>query len=139
VITSIAMFYDLEDPNSFVSGIASILANDGVWVIEMHYLPLTISRNAFDAICHEHLEYYSVASLEPLLLRYGLAIADVETNEANGGACESMSCIRDPLACARLRGAIAYRRSVPRKRFLISIVLRPTEAWAAVLLTSANS
>jgi NDP-4-keto-2,6-dideoxyhexose 3-C-methyltransferase len=86
IITSIAMFYDLEDPNSFVADVAKVLARDGVWVIEMHYLPLTLSRNAFDAVCHEHLEYYSLRSLEPLLDRHGLIAADVETNEMNGGS-----------------------------------------------------
>ncbi len=86
VITSIAMFYDLEDPNAFVADIASVLAPNGVWVIEMHYLPLTLARNAFDAVCHEHLEYYSLRSLEALLARHGLVAADVETNEVNGGS-----------------------------------------------------
>ena len=86
VITSIAMFYDLEDPNQFVADVASLLMEDGTWIIEMHYLPLVLQRNAFDAICHEHLEYYSLSSLEPLLERHGLAVADVETNEVNGGS-----------------------------------------------------
>jgi NDP-4-keto-2,6-dideoxyhexose 3-C-methyltransferase len=86
IITSIAMFYDLEDPNAFVAGIASVLARDGVWIIEMHYLPMTLAGNAFDAVCHEHLEYYSLASLEPLLVRHGMVVADVETNEVNGGS-----------------------------------------------------
>lgn len=86
IITSIAMFYDLESPNAFVADAASVLAKDGVWIIEMHYLPLTLMRNAFDAVCHEHLEYYSLRSLEPLLARHGLEVADVETNEVNGGS-----------------------------------------------------
>lgn len=86
VVTSIAMFYDLEDPNAFVADVQSILEEHGVWVIEMHYLPITLARNAFDAVCHEHLEYYSLASLEPLLERHGLEVADVETNEVNGGS-----------------------------------------------------
>lgn len=86
IVTSIAMFYDLEDPNAFVADVKSVLDEGGVWVIEMHYLPLTIVRNAFDAVCHEHLEYYSLSSLEPLLERHGLEVADVETNEVNGGS-----------------------------------------------------
>jgi NDP-4-keto-2,6-dideoxyhexose 3-C-methyltransferase len=86
IITSIAMFYDLEDPNAFVADVTSLLAKDGVWIIEMHYLPLTLMRNAFDAVCHEHLEYYSLRSLEPLLALHGLEVADVETNEVNGGS-----------------------------------------------------
>jgi len=86
VVTSIAMFYDLEDPNSFVADVASILLEEGVWVIEMHYCPMVLECNAFDAICHEHIEYYSLSSLEPLLERHGLMVADVETNDVNGGS-----------------------------------------------------
>jgi NDP-4-keto-2,6-dideoxyhexose 3-C-methyltransferase len=86
VITSIAMFYDLENPNAFVADVASLLHQEGVWIIEMHYLPQVLAHNAFDSICHEHLEYYSLAALESLLARHGLVVADAETNEVNGGS-----------------------------------------------------
>jgi NDP-4-keto-2,6-dideoxyhexose 3-C-methyltransferase len=86
VVTSIAMFYDLEDPNTFVADVASVLLEEGVWIIEMHYLPQVLARNAFDSICHEHLEYYSLTSLEALLERHGLIVADAETNDVNGGS-----------------------------------------------------
>lgn len=86
IVNSVAMFYDLEEPNAFVADLASVLAEDGLWVIEMHYLPLMLASNAFDAICHEHLEYYSLASLETLLAQHGLVVADIETNEVNGGS-----------------------------------------------------
>lgn len=86
VVTSIAIFYDLENPSAFVADVAGILMEEGVWVIEMHYLPVVLERNAFDAVCHEHLEYYSLSSLEPLLARHGLLVADVETNDVNGGS-----------------------------------------------------
>jgi hypothetical protein len=80
------MFYDLEDPSAFVADVASILLEEGVWVIEMHYLPMVLECNAFDAIWPEHIEYYSLSSLEPLLARHGLLVADVETNDVNGGS-----------------------------------------------------
>ena len=86
IITSIAMFYDLDDPNQFVSGIAKCLDRDGLWVIQMSYLPSMLDQNAFDNICHEHLEYYSLMSLQPLLERHGLEVADVELNDVNGGS-----------------------------------------------------
>ena len=80
VITSIAMFYDLEDPGAFARDVAARLAEDGVWVMELHYLPMMLERNAFDAIVHEHLEYYSLAVLERLLAAAGLeAIAASST------------------------------------------------------------
>jgi NDP-4-keto-2,6-dideoxyhexose 3-C-methyltransferase len=86
VITSIAMFYDLEDPNSFVQDLVQCLHEDGIWVIQMSYLPLMLTQNAFDNVCHEHLEYYSMMTLRNLLSRRGLEIFDVELNDVNGGS-----------------------------------------------------
>lgn len=86
IITSIAMFYDLEDPNMFVADVARCLADHGVWVIQMSYLPLMLKQNAFDNICHEHLEYYALGSLNTLLARHGLRVIDVELNDVNGGS-----------------------------------------------------
>ncbi len=85
-ITSIAMFYDLEDPNAFVGDVAKCLDPEGVFIIQMSYLPLMLSQNAFDNICHEHVEYYSLLSLENLLKRQKLEVFDVETNDVNGGS-----------------------------------------------------
>lgn len=86
IITSIAMFYDLDDPNSFVSDIKKVLHKDGLWVIQMSYLPLMLEQLAFDNICHEHLEYYSLESLSYLLDRHDLSIVDCELNDINGGS-----------------------------------------------------
>lgn len=85
-ITAIAMFYDLEDPNTFVSDVVRCLDKEGIFIIQMSYLPSMLSQNAFDNICHEHLEYYSLLSLENLLARHNLEIFDVELNNINGGS-----------------------------------------------------
>jgi hypothetical protein len=86
VVTSIAMFYDLEDPNSFVADVAKVMDDEGLWIIQMSYLPLMLEQLAFDNICHEHLEYYSLESLKFLLDRHGLVIVDAEMNDVNGGS-----------------------------------------------------
>jgi SAM-dependent methyltransferase len=86
VITSIAMFYDLEDPVLFTRGIKQILAPDGVWVFEMSYMPMMLEMTAYDTICHEHLEYYSLAVIEHVLAQGGLKVFDVELNSINGGS-----------------------------------------------------
>jgi len=85
-ITAIAMFYDLDDPNAFVADVSSCLDDEGVFIIQMSYLPLMLSQNAFDNICHEHIEYYSLLSLEVLLTRHNLEVFDVELNDVNGGS-----------------------------------------------------
>ncbi len=86
LITSIAMFYDLEDPNTFVENIRECLDEDGLWIIQMNYLGLMLENNTFDNISHEHLEYYSLMSLENLLNRHGMEPFDVELNDVNGGS-----------------------------------------------------
>jgi hypothetical protein len=86
IITSIAMFYDLEYPCEFVADVARALADDGVWVMELHYLPSMLEMNQFDAIVHEHLEYYSLAVIERLLGEAGLGVVRAELNDINGGS-----------------------------------------------------
>jgi len=86
IISSIAMFYDLEDPSKFVSDIAKVLDLHGVWVLELSYLPLMLSQNAFDTIVHEHLEYYHLEVLELLFSKFGLKVVDVKLNDVNGGS-----------------------------------------------------
>jgi len=86
IITSIAMFYDLDDPNSFVKDITKCLADDGIWIIQMAYLPAMLQQNAFDNIGHEHLEYYALRPLRMLMEKYDLEIFDVEINEVYGGS-----------------------------------------------------
>ena len=85
-ITSISMMYDLEQPQNFVDEVTKVLAHDGIWVFEQSYLPLMLERNAFDTICHEHLEYYGIRQIDWLLRNSGLQIIDIELNDVNGGS-----------------------------------------------------
>ncbi|MDD5025967.1 MAG: class I SAM-dependent methyltransferase [Candidatus Peribacteraceae bacterium] len=86
IITSIAMLYDLEDPQSFINDIARVLADDGIWIFEQSYLPSMLAASAYDTICHEHLEYYALEQVLPMLKRAGLHAIDVTLNDANGGS-----------------------------------------------------
>lgn len=86
IITSIAMFYDLDKPNDFVKDVKKCLDDNGLWVIQMSYLPLMLEQNAFDNICHEHIEFYSLTSLENLLKRHEMEVIGVELNNVNGGS-----------------------------------------------------
>jgi NDP-4-keto-2,6-dideoxyhexose 3-C-methyltransferase len=94
-ITSIAMFYDLDDPGSFVGDIAAALSPDGVWVLELSYLPDMLDKNSFDTICHEHLEYYALAQIEKLVEDKKLRVFDVKLNEINGGSFQVWICHAD--------------------------------------------
>lgn len=85
IITAISCFYDIDDPNQFISDIKKILHKDGIFVIQQNYLGLMLKYNAYDNVVHEHLEYYSLLSLEYLLKRHNLEVFDVEISDINGG------------------------------------------------------
>lgn len=86
IITSIAMFYDLDQPIAFAMEVASVLAEDGIWHFEQSYMPSMLRLNSYDTICHEHLEYYSLRVVEKILAAAGLKIVDVTMNNVNGGS-----------------------------------------------------
>jgi NDP-4-keto-2,6-dideoxyhexose 3-C-methyltransferase len=86
IVTSIAMFYDLEDPTEFMRQISQVLADDGIWIFEQSYLPLMVERDAYDTVCHEHLSYYGLKQIKWMADEVGLDILDVELNDINGGS-----------------------------------------------------
>ncbi|MDO9548051.1 MAG: class I SAM-dependent methyltransferase, partial [Candidatus Marinimicrobia bacterium] len=86
IITSIAMFYDLEDPVAFAKGIKNILAPEGIWIFEMSYMPAMLKMTSYDTICHEHLEFYSLAVIEYILRQSGMKIFNATLNDINGGS-----------------------------------------------------
>lgn len=86
IVTSIAMFYDLEAPIDFAKQIESILAEDGIWHFEQSYMPSMLRLNSYDTICHEHLEYYSLKVVKTILEKSGLKLVDVVMNAVNGGS-----------------------------------------------------
>ncbi len=94
LITAISCFYDMEDPNKFLHDITRILKEDGVLVIQQNYLKLMLEQNAFDNVVHEHLEYYSLISLQNLLDRHNLQVFDVEVNNINGGSFRTYICFK---------------------------------------------
>lgn len=112
VITSIAMFYDLEDPIGFTQAVKSILAPDGIWIFEMSYMPTMLRMNSYDTICHEHLEYYSLAVVEYILSRAGMKIFNATLNTINGG---SIRCFATHLTNFKYRND-DYARSVKALR-----------------------
>jgi hypothetical protein len=103
VVTSVSMFYDLDDPDQFACGVRDVLARDGVWVIQQNYALDMLHRKAVDNVLHEHVTYFSVTSLKPLIERHGLEISDVAYSDVNGG------CFR---VIAGRRGVRPVRQSV---------------------------
>jgi len=86
IISSIAMFYDLDDPLVFMLDIKASLAPDGIWVTEQSYMPTMLRRCAYDTVCHEHIEYYGLTQIKWMADRVGLKIIDVSLSDINGGS-----------------------------------------------------
>ena len=92
IVTSCAMFYDLENPKSFVKDIEEILDDEGIWCVQISYLLLMIKNMNFYDICHEHLSYHSIKSFENLIKQFKLKIFNAEINEVNGGSIRLYVC-----------------------------------------------
>lgn len=86
IVTSIAMFYDLEDPHSFVQDVYDVLDDEGLWIVQMSYLPLMLQQLAFDNICHEHIGYWSLTAMKYLLDAHDMEIVDCQLNDMYGGS-----------------------------------------------------
>lgn len=86
VITTIAMFYDLPDPDTFVKDVYDCLDDNGLWVVQMSYTPLMIKQLAFDNICHEHMYYYSLFNIKKIFERNGFRVLNCVLNDINGGS-----------------------------------------------------
>jgi hypothetical protein len=86
IVTSIAMIYDLEDPIKFAREVAEVLADNGIWHFEQSYMPSMLRLSSYDTICHEHLEYYSLAVVRRILDAAHMKIVDVQMNSVNGGS-----------------------------------------------------
>lgn len=85
-ITSIACFYDLDDPISFVAEIDRLMTPDGVWICQFQDLGQQVQTNAFDNIVAEHLCYYTASTFGRLLIGFDLALVAIDTRKINGGS-----------------------------------------------------
>jgi len=86
LITSIAMFYDLESPRAFIRDVRDTLTEEGIWHFEQSYMPSMLRLNSYDTICHEHLEFYSFTVVREMLAAEGMKVIDVWMNAVNGGS-----------------------------------------------------
>ncbi|MCX5680656.1 MAG: class I SAM-dependent methyltransferase [Candidatus Omnitrophica bacterium] len=126
IITSIAMFYDLERPIWFMRQIYELLADDGVWVFEQSYMPTMLSMNAYDTVCHEHLEYYRLKQIKWMADKVGLKILDVEFNQINGGSF-SVTAARRSSPYREASGLVNRILKTEKDRLLHT--LRPYQAF----------
>ncbi|MBI4376065.1 MAG: methyltransferase domain-containing protein [Elusimicrobia bacterium] len=126
VITSIAMFYDLESPMDFMREIRDVLHDEGIWVFEQSYMPAMLETNSYDTVCHEHLEYYGLRQIQWMAGRVGLKIVDVEWNEVNGGSF-SVTAAKDDSSLKEKSSVI--EKALARELALGLSTLKPYEEF----------
>lgn len=86
VITAAGVFYHIPDLDDFVKGVRTLLADDGVFVVQAIYLMDMLDKNSFDNIYHEHLCYYSLKPLTVLFNRFDMEVLDVQRTAIHGGS-----------------------------------------------------
>ena len=92
IITSIAVFYDLEKPNKFLKDVSKLLSEDGIFLLELADLYQIIKNTMFDTICHEHIVYYSCEVIKNMVEKNQMRIVDLEYNSSNGGSARFFIC-----------------------------------------------
>jgi hypothetical protein len=107
IITSIAMFYDLESPISFARQIEEVLAPGGLWHFEQSYMPSMLRLTSYDTVCHEHLEYYSFRVVQYILAEAGLHAIDVKMNNVNGGSF-AVTAVRQDDRTQKIQPVVAW-------------------------------
>jgi len=91
VITACNVLAHVPDPHDFLTGVLTLLADDGVFITENHDWASIANGLQIDTVYHEHLRYYSVASLSRLLAFHGLLIDDMEKIPMHGGSFRTFS------------------------------------------------
>jgi hypothetical protein len=86
VVTAANCFAHIEDVHAIVDGIVEMLAPNGVFISESHYLIGLLDTLQYDTVYHEHLRYYSVASLKHLLEMHGLEVFHARPIPSHGGS-----------------------------------------------------
>jgi len=86
VVTANNVFAHIDDIDEIVLAVKELLAEDGVFVTESHYLYDLISKREFDTVYHEHLCYYSVKPLSHFFKRFDMEICDVRRVPTHGGS-----------------------------------------------------
>jgi SAM-dependent methyltransferase len=113
IVSAANVFYHVEKLHDIVTGVKSLLAERGTFIIQGTYLPELIENNEFDIIYHEHLLYYRVENLNFLLRKHGLEIFDVQFSDVHGGSFIAYAChegsrtVLDSVA-----ESLAYERSL---------------------------
>jgi SAM-dependent methyltransferase len=155
VVTAANCFAHIEDVHAVIAGIIDLLAPDGVFISESHYLVGLLDRLQYDTIYHEHLRYYSLTSLSHLLAMHGLEVFHARKIPSHGGSVRVYAARRgtrpvggsvaemlagEPRGEAMLRRLAAFRNDVMLSKLrLLALVRDLKEQGARICGISAPS
>jgi hypothetical protein len=155
IVTAANCFAHIEDVHAIVDGIVEMLTPDGVFISESHYLTGLLDTLQYDTIYHEHLRYYSVASLKHLLEMHDLEVFHARPIPSHGGSIRVYAARRgsqtvqgsvrrmlaaEPRGEALSKRLAAFRRDVVLSKLrLISLLRELKEKGARIVGISAPS
>jgi SAM-dependent methyltransferase len=155
VVTAANCFAHMEDVHAIVDGIVELLKPDGVFISESHYLVPLLDTLQYDTIYHEHLRYYSLASLKYLLEMHDLEVFHARPIPSHGGSIRVYAARRgsrpvqdsvnrmlaaEPRGEAMAKRLQAFRRDVILSKLrLLSMLRELKETGARIAAISAPS
>jgi SAM-dependent methyltransferase len=91
VVVANNVFAHADDLADIVTGVRGLLAEGGVFVFEVSYLPDIVDRFMFDTVYHEHVSYHSIVPLQRFFARLGMQLFDVERIASKGGSIRALA------------------------------------------------
>ena len=80
------VYAHIADIQGITRAVRQVLSDDGVFVIEVHYLGKVLKEMQYDMIYHEHLYYYSLLSAMRHFDRYDMMIFDIKPVAIHAGS-----------------------------------------------------
>ena len=85
-ITASNVFAHIDDIHSVINASKILLKDNGVLVIEVHYLMNLLNLNQYDFFYHEHVNYYSILSIKKLFKIHNFVIEKIKKTKMHGGS-----------------------------------------------------
>jgi len=137
VVSAANCFAHIDEVNGVVENVLDLLVDDGLFVVECHYLLALIDTLQYDTVYHEHMRYYSLSALQYLFNRHGLEIIHAKRIPTHGGSIRVYAARRGQHAVrssvAELLAAEAAEISIERLRGFQADVTRSKLALYAYL------
>jgi nucleoside-diphosphate-sugar epimerase len=86
LVTASNVFAHSDKLADIATGAFEILDSDGTFIVEVQYLLDTIKDLTFDNIYHEHVNYWSVTSINKFLASLNLSVVRIEHIDTHGGS-----------------------------------------------------